>query len=63
MSSFIDSGAGLVLSMVGLALVLNRENKFIIVKLHCCGDDLQTVRSNLQSDLYQVQDWLQANRL
>ena len=33
-SSFIDSGAGLVLSMVRFShIVLNSENKFIIAKL------------------------------
>ena len=33
------------------------------IELHCCGDDLQTVQSSLQSDLCRVQDWLQAYRL
>ena len=34
MSSFIDSGAGLVLSIwFILAVVLNSENKFIVAKL------------------------------
>ena len=28
--------------------------------LHCCGEDLQCVQNDLQSDLYQVQGWLQA---
>ena len=32
-------------------------------ELHCCGEDLQCVQNDLQSDLYRVQDWLQANRL
>ena len=32
-------------------------------ELHCCGEDLQSVQDDLQSDLYQIQDWLQANRL
>ena len=31
--------------------------------LHCCGEDLQCVQNDLQSDLYRVQGWLQANRL
>ena len=29
-------------------------------ELHCCGKDLQRVQDDLQSDLYRVQDWLQA---
>ena len=32
-------------------------------ELHCCGEDLQSVQNDLQSDLYRIQDWLQANRL
>ena len=32
-------------------------------ELHCCGEDLQSVQDDLQSDLYRIQDWLQANRL
>ena len=31
-------------------------------ELHCCGEDLR-VQNDLQSDLYRVQNWLQANRL
>ena len=32
-------------------------------ELHCSGDKLQNVQNDLQSDLFQVQGWLQANRL
>ena len=35
-SSFIDSGAGIVLSLVCLALVFNDENKFINARLMMC---------------------------
>ena len=27
-------------------------------ELHCYGEDLQHVQNDLQSDLYQVQDWV-----
>ena len=26
-------------------------------ELHCCGEDLQCVQNDLQSDFYQAQDW------
>jgi len=32
-------------------------------ELHCCGNSLQTVESNRQSDLDRIHCWLQANRL
>ena len=32
-------------------------------ELHCSGEDLPSVQNDLQSDLHQVQNWLQANRL
>jgi len=32
-------------------------------KLHCCGEDIQQVESNLQSDFNRIQHWLQLNWL
>jgi len=32
-------------------------------ELHCCGQNLQHVLDNLQSDLNCMQQWLQANQL
>jgi len=32
-------------------------------ELHCCGENLQHVEDNFQSDLNQIQCWLQANHL
>ena len=32
-------------------------------ELHCSVDKLQNVQNDLQSDLFRVQGWLQANRL
>ena len=32
-------------------------------KPHCCGEDIQHVQDNFQSDLNQIQRWSQANQL
>ena len=32
-------------------------------ELRCSGDDLQSVQDDFQSDINQIQTWLQANRL
>ena len=47
----------------GSGLSLLRMDNADDTELHCCGEDLQCVQNDLQSDLYRVQDWLQANRL
>ena len=59
-----DTGAFIVFNDLPSVVHHARINMYADdTELHCCGDDLQTVQSNLQSDFYQVQDWLQANRL